>query len=428
MQAPKKPNGSVRFVALLILLFAFNIGCKEQTGSIDATAPALSENATLAPGNTLGQVDSILDRVLVIENANSPVSMEIASYYREKRGVKNTFAVQCPDSSLSPDAETLAFNVYEALIARPLREHLKIQPQIDFIVLTKGIPIRLSNAPVGFAPGRPSLDSCIAALDYFEREDCNRVVIVENDLKGTAYVNRFWNSTERFSHAKHGGYLVTRLDGYNVASAKALIDNSLISETVKPAGVFLLDAMTLLDPVDVSRVPLHPFPVGMKDRETIAEIGWNEWNIDLFAANSQLNAKGIAVEFDRTESFLGERQWLMGYASWGSNDGKYVAENYKSLRFAPGAIAETAVSTSARTFLPTSGGQSLIADLIESKITGVKGYCDEPFLLAVASPSVLFDRYTRGWTLAESFYAASRFVGWEDIVIGDPIASPYVAR
>jgi uncharacterized protein (TIGR03790 family) len=428
MQAHKKPNRTVRLLLPLNLLFAFFVGCKEQTGSIAATVPTLSENATVGPGNTLGTVKSILDRVLVIENANSPVSIEIASYYREKRGVKNTFAVQCPDSSLSPDAETLDFNAYEALIARPLREYLKGQPQLDFIVLTKGIPIRLSDAPVGFAPGRPSLDSCVAALDYFQREDCNRVVIVENDLKGTAYVNRFWNSKERFSHAKHGGYLVTRLDGYSVASAKALIDNSLISETVKPPGVILLDSMTLPDPVDISKVPLHPFPEGMKDRATIAEIGWNEWNIDLFAANSQLSAKGIAVEFDRTENFLGDRQWLMGYASWGSNDGRYVAENYKSLRFAPGAIAETAVSTSARTFLPTSGGQSLIADLIESKITGVKGYCDEPFLLAVASPSVLFDRYTRGWTLAESFYASSRFVGWEDIVIGDPIASPYAAR
>jgi hypothetical protein len=31
------------------------------------------------------------------------------------------------------------------------------------------------------------------------------------------------------------------------------------------------------------------------------------------------------------------------------------------------------------------------------------------------------DRYTSGFTLAESFYAASRFVGWEDVVIGDPL-------
>ena len=45
----------------------------------------------------------------------------------------------------------------------------------------------------------------------------------------------------------------------------------------------------------------------------------------------------------------------MGYASWGSNDAKFTSENYLSIRFVPGAIAETAVSTSAR----GSGGVSL---------------------------------------------------------------------
>jgi hypothetical protein len=79
------------------------------------------------------------------------------------------------------------------------------------------------------------------------------------------------------------------------------------------------------------------------------------------------------------------------------------------------------VSTSARTFLPTTGGQSLIADLIAHGITGVKGYTDEPLLQAVASPSVAMERYTSGFTLAESLYAASRFVGWEDVAIGDPL-------
>jgi len=55
----------------------------------------------------------------------------------------------------------------------------------------------------------------------------------------------------------------------------------------------------------------------------------------------------------------------------------------------------------------------------------VKGYVDEPLVQAIAEPSILFERYTRGWTLAESFYAASALVGWEDVVIGDPICRAY---
>ena len=51
---------------------------------------------------------------------------------------------------------------------------------------------------------------------------------------------------------------------------------------------------------------------------------------------------------------------------------------------------------------------------IPQGVTGAKGYTNEPLLQAVASPSILWDRYTHGKTLAESFHAASRFVGWED--------------
>ncbi|HCM73924.1 MAG TPA: hypothetical protein DIS87_07280, partial [Armatimonadetes bacterium] len=62
--------------------------------------------------------------------------------------------------------------------------------------------------------------------------------------------------------------------------------------------------------------------------------------------------------------------------------------------------------------------QSLIADLIRGGVTGVKGYVSEPYTFAMADPQVLFDRYTRGYTLAESFYAASPILKWKDLVIG----------
>jgi len=107
--------------------------------------------------------------------------------------------------------------------------------------------------------------------------------------------------------------------------------------------------------------------------------------------------------------------------SWGSNDPKFTDAAYHSLRFAAGAIGDTAVSTSARTSLPATGGQSLIADLVAQRITGVKGYVDEPLLQAIASPSIVMERFTSGYLMVESFYAASRFVGWEDVVIGDPL-------
>ena len=67
----------------------------------------------------------------------------------------------------------------------------------------------------------------------------------------------------------------------------------------------------------------------------------------------------------------------------------------------------------------------MIADLIQQGVTGVKGYVSEPYTGALARPDILFDRYTTGYTLAESFYMASPMIKWKDVVVGDPLCCPY---
>jgi hypothetical protein len=90
------------------------------------------------------------------------------------------------------------------------------------------------------------------------------------------------------------------------------------------------------------------------------------------------------------KTFIGNQSNLLGYFSWGSNDPNYASQSYELLLFVPGSIGDASVSTSARTLPPTSGGQSLIADLIAHGITGVKGYTNEPLLQAVSSPSIVW--------------------------------------
>ncbi len=272
---------------------------------------------------------------------------------------------------------------------------------------------------------RPSLDSTIAALDYEGSKDAIPISINDSGFTGKGWANRFWNSKVRFSHAAFGGYLVARLDGYTVQEAEGLTTRSIASERTKPTGPILIDVAEGHGIGKLDQVPLSAVKDGKIDLHVVNEMSYNDWDADMVVAGSQLAQRRIPTLVDRTDAFVGHKSNLMGYCSWGSNDPKFKAEEYLSLGFDAGAIAETAVSTSGRTFLPTQGGQSLIADLIHEGVSGVKGYCDEPLLQAIASPTILFDRYTRGWTLAESFYAASRFVGWEDIVIGDPLCCPY---
>ena len=94
----------------------------------------------------------------------------------------------------------------------------------------------------------------------------------------------------------------------------------------------------------------------------------------------------------------------------------------------PGAIADTCGYSTAYTVTnPHWFYRLTVGDLIMDGITGVKGYVDyaSPYIDTNTRVDVLFDRYTSGYNLAESFYAATPYLSWIDVVIGDPKTAPY---
>ncbi len=370
------------------------------------------------------------DEVLVVFNADSPISKSIADDYAAKRHVKNVLSIRCPDSAVATRSETISLASYLGTIEAPIRDYLRTHTRIDFIVLTKGIPIRITGAAMGSCDehsrepaatrGHPSVDSYLAALDYTNLPGALKIDITGSGAIGFAFSNRYWNATEPFSHSKFGGYLVTRLDGYTEADAKALTSRALEGQRGLMDGKVLFDVQPAFGLGEQ-----HSQPAPITGAVIFRESPWSEYNADMREAHALLVKRGIPDELDLEKTFVGERTNLLGYFSWGSNDARYSDTAYQALFFAPGSIGDTAVSTSARTFLPTKGGQSLLVDLIAHGLTCGKGYVDEPLLQANASPTIAMERYTSGFTMAESFYAASRFVGWEDIVVGDPLCCRY---
>jgi len=368
---------------------------------------------------------TISDEILIIVNDASPTSKAVGMDYAGKRHVKNILHVRCEDSALRQKNETIELKTYAEQIEAPLRHFLQSHTSINFIVTTKGVPIRISGAPLGWADAgtlKASLDSYLAAFGYDKLAGAVKVEFKMPDSKvpGWAWENRYWNAKISFTHAKFGGYLVTRLDGYTQADALSLTAHALAAESHLVQGFVLLD-------VDATRGlgDKTAQPAALPGTVITAESAWDAWNADMIHAHEELVRRRVPDRLDLTETFVGNQENLIGYFSWGSNDAHFSQAAYRSLRFLPGAIADTAVSTGGRSFFRQIEGQSMIADLIAQGITGVKGYTDEPLLQAVASPTIALDRYLSGFTLAESLYAASHFVGWTDIVIGDPIARPY---
>ena len=367
----------MRSVALLLAAGIALVACNRES----------KENARETHAAARPPVPTEARRVLVVSNAGDSSSERIASYYAERRGIPRDHRLSV---SVSTEDE-ISLSEYRGAIERPVREHLQKQgivDQVDFIVLIRGMPLRIRE-------GGYSVDAFLAAMDL------DLMPIPDRDPEHFRRpTNPYFGKNVPFHKHDFGFYLVTRLDGYTPEDAMRLVDSSL--QSAPNPGIFLFDIDPRYKSAAYARV-----------------------NESMQRAAGILRLKGLSVTLDTTAAFVGGVQNLAGYYSWGSNDGSYRREVYRSNNFLPGAIAETAVSTSARTFHPADGGQSLIADLISAGVTGVKGYVSEPLSVALCPADLLFERYTAGYTLAESFYMAIPFLKWKDVVVGDPLCAPY---
>ena len=392
-------RGTVFAVAAgFVIGLAFGCGSSkppEASGGSDPTPAKLGDPAKPIAKDELpaakakrAELEVSVSTVVVVKNLNSAESVAIADYYARKRKLpaENVCAVRCAD------VEECSYQEYAEQLKGPLKQFLaKLNRPIDYIVLTKGIPIRIHEG----TEGGLSVDSLVTTM---ERTD----LLGSPDLGNR--VNPYFGVAERFSHARWGMYLVTRLIGYTRADCLRLVDNSLAAK--RRDGPFLL----------------HVGP-GHNDE------GFKSINDGMRHANEILTSRHMTSILGTGDKFPGDYKDLMGYYSWGSNDLKFDKRAYNSLGFAPGGIAETAVSTSARTFAdPKAPWQSLIADLVAQGVTGCKGYVSEPGVMATARADILFNRYTAGLNLAESFYSATWLIRCKEIVIGDPLCAPYATE
>jgi uncharacterized protein (TIGR03790 family) len=349
------------------------------------------------------------DNVLVVANTNSRASVEIAEYYVKRRQVptENLLAIK---TSTADQVTRLEFDAtIQGPIAAWLQQH-SAQDRILFIVLTKGVPLRIAGS--GGRTG--TISSVDSELTLLYRRLAGKRVDPSGSVPNPYYLgDAAASKAQRFSHARHDIYLVTRLDGFTVEDVKALVDRALV-------------------PAMTGRIVLD-------QREALSEKP-NDW---LAEAAKRLEAAGHSdrVVLEQTSQVVENAKGILGYYSWGSNDSSMRAR-HPAIEFVPGALASMFVSSDARTFdePPADwrpGGwesrqayfagspQSLTGDLIRAGITGVAGYVAEPFLDSSVRPEILFPAYLGGYSLAEAFYLALPALSWQSVVIGDPLCAPF---
>jgi uncharacterized protein (TIGR03790 family) len=316
-------------------------------------------------------------QVMVVVNVRSEDSRTVADYYVRKRHVpqENVLEIDCSVT------DEITHSEYEERLHRNVEKKARANPDIAYVVLTRGIPFRFSDFG---SDGGFSVDSVLATC-----------VMVHPPTQKT--LNPIVGLEGRFTRREYGLLLVTRLDGPTVTDAKRLVDSSLAAQPV--CGPFYLR---------------DSFAMGMAD------------------ANAILTSRGLLTE------------WVKGFnnpkypryqgsggpyeAHWGAgpHDSEYTESEFRAMRFYPGAICDMTWSFSAAD-LHNRNSKGTIGAFVENGAAGVQGYVSEPYVDAISRPEIVLDRYTRGFTLAESFYAGTSYVHWKSLVLGDPICAPYAA-
>jgi uncharacterized protein (TIGR03790 family) len=340
------------------------------------------------------------DNVLVIMNEASPISLDIGMYYAQKRGIDKTNLLRIKTTV----GETISREDFDRQIYSPIGAWLSrsfAEDRILYIVLTKGIPIRISGTS-GQDGDTASVDS---ELTLLYRRLLGMMIPAAGMIKNPYFLgDNPIKQAKQFSHVDQDIYLVSRLEGYNLAEIRGLIDRGFAPSR---EGKILLDARGL--------------PSEKGDM-------WLE-----LAANALRKAGfGDRVIHETTAKVLTNVKQVLGYYSWGSND-KAIRIRHFGFEFVPGALAGMFVSSDGRTFnesgdwkIEDSGfPQSLAADLIHDGITGIAGHVSEPYLEATIRPDILFPAYLSGFNLIESYYLSMPFLSWQTVVIGDPLCAPF---
>ncbi len=345
------------------------------------------------------------DNLLLVVNSNSPASIQIGDYYAATRHV--------PDRNIArikiATTENISRAAYEATIEAPIAAWLarqNLQDQVLYIVLTKGVPLRIDGTG-GQSGTVASVDS---ELTLLYRKMVGAPVTVGGRIDNPYFLgDKPIAAARRLTRDSSDLYLVTRLDGFTPDDVMKLIDRGV-------------------SPVRDGQIVLDQKTTGL-DR------GGDAWLADAAARLIAMNQRA-RVDLETTKAIAASTAPVLGYFSWGSNDPANQLRDM-GLTFVPGAIGGLFVSTDGRTFREppatwkpavagsTTGGQSLVGDLIHEGITGVSGHVSEPYLDAIIRPQILFPAYLSGFNLAESFYLAMPYLSWQDIVIGDPLCSPF---
>jgi len=386
--------------------------------------------------------------VLVLYNAEDSESQAIAEHYRAARSIPPQQL--CGVEGLPAGIETLDFAVYDSLVAATLDTCLAALSEpdnIDYLVISRGLPLRVQLPSNGFytsfaamlqihgatqlATGAPlaglahpetagTPSPWLRNPEYLRHFGSTEAFTLENPHSGwyTAAVRIVSSpslppSFRRSEAGSESGYqfanhlwIVTHLDGFGMQDALALVDRALASDGTYPAAKILC-----MEGAQTARGARDP------------ECEYVTRPLTLLGMNSTYHSP-------HDSSLSGET--LAAYFTGAIELQNAIEGN----SFVPGALACNLTSLGAvpQNFhckaedkCPPQEAQTSIARLVRAGATGVHGTVAEPLNSCFPNAGSLL-LYVSEYNLGESFFFNQPFLYWQNLYLGDPLASPYAMR
>ena len=383
------------------------------------------------------------EEVLLIVNRNVPASLELARYYREKRGIPmaNLLSVRMTDE------EDCSREEYRQELLQPLREFLAQQEgtNIRCLLLFYGLPLRVAAPELtpqqwreveDLKHTRKQLDWQLnnrqltdeqkqqrqqtskrleEQLGQLQRKEQGAAVDSEMALLlNEAYSLEKWQPNpffvgfqkqrDKLPFNKDQVLFVSRLDASSPEIVRRIIDDSLMAESRGLSGQAYYDAR-------------WRFP----EKKNLQGYALYDASIHRAAkVTGQLSS--LPVHLNQKEALFqaGDAPLAALYCGWYSL-GKYV----DAFDWQQGAVGYH-IASSECTTLKKPGSQVWCKRMLEDGIAATIGPVAEPYVQGFPLPELFFGFLLDGYyTLVESYFLSTPYLSWQMILIGDPLYRPF---
>lgn len=375
--------------------------------------------------------------VMVLFNADISDSESVATHYADVRDLPAGHL--CGLTGIAEDETDLSLEDYKSWVLSPLQSCLSALPQpedVDYLVVVRGLPYRVEagDYTVSFSAALqvsllPSMTGSGLTIDDGHPDGYAYIVNpyyisgtvtdfeLENDYAAwytsASGISRTRRQPEAFERdglpPEYGDHLfiVTRLDGFDYPDARAVVDRGAASDGTFPSASFL--CMHGADPARGARDPECALAI-----ERLSSLG---------QAATWLPAFDSAVSGHEVVAYF-----------TGAAD---LRDGIDGLTYVPGAITCNLTSYGAKpqnffcddsgASCPENEAQTAIARHIRAGATGAHGAVNEPYNNVFPNAGALL-HYRLGYSLGESYFFNQRFLYWQNLIIGDPLATPYSER